>query len=437
MYTRPLFIMAALTAALSSHVNAETGDSQAQIDQLRQEYEKRLQALEARNAPARPARDGFNPAIGLVLNGGYAHLSRDPGDYRIQGFLPAGEEAGPGERGFSLGESELSLSAAVDPYFRGRLTVALGEEGAEVEEAYAETLALGSGLNLRFGRFLSGIGYLNEQHAHSWDFVDAPLAYRAFYGGAYRNEGLQARWLAPVDRLLEFGAELGNGRAHPGGERSGNGLGAGSAFVRLGDDWGEAASWQVNAWYQHSRVESREYETTDAAEADVVNAFSGDSDSWGLGAVFKWSPAGNARAGKLKLQAEYLQRREDGELAYDLESASLGNASGGYAARQSGWYAQAVWQFLPRWRVGLRHDRLDAGDTRVGLVDDGTLSADDFAGLASYNPRRTGLMLDWSLSEFSRLRLQFNRENSAPGAEDDQVFLQYTMSLGAHAAHAY
>ena len=46
-------------------------------------------------------------------------------------------------------------------------------------------------------------------------------------------------------------------------------------------------------------------------------------------------------------------------------------------------------------------------------------------------------MLDWTNSEFSRVRLQYNREELAQGQDDDQIMLQYIMSLGAHGAHKY
>ena len=45
-------------------------------------------------------------------------------------------------------------------------------------------------------------------------------------------------------------------------------------------------------------------------------------------------------------------------------------------------------------------------------------------------------MLDYSNSEFSRLRLQYNRDESQPQI-DHQWLLQYTMSLGAHGAHRF
>ena len=34
----------------------------------------------------------FNPAMSAILGGSYAYLSEDPADYRIAGFLPAGDE---------------------------------------------------------------------------------------------------------------------------------------------------------------------------------------------------------------------------------------------------------------------------------------------------------------------------------------------------------
>lgn len=32
-------------------------------------------------------------------------------------------------------------------------------------------------------------------------------------------------------------------------------------------------------------------------------------------------------------------------------------------------YAQAVLQFVPRWRVGYRYDRLEHGDVSIGVVN--------------------------------------------------------------------
>jgi hypothetical protein len=46
-------------------------------------------------------------------------------------------------------------------------------------------------------------------------------------------------------------------------------------------------------------------------------------------------------------------------------------------------------------------------------------------------------MVDWSPSEFSRVRLQYAQDKARSDATDNQVFLQYIVSLGAHGAHKF
>ena len=82
---------------------------------------------------------------------------------------------------------------------------------------------------------------------------------------------------------------------------------------------------------------------------------------------------------------------------------------------ESGWYAQAIYQPVPRWRIGARMDRLD-------------LELDD--------PRRFTVMLDWSNSEFSRLRFQVARSEDEFGSGNEWA-LQYIHSIGAHGAHTF
>jgi hypothetical protein len=50
--------------------------------------------------------------------------------------------------------------------------------------------------------------------------------------------------------------------------------------------------------------------------------------------------------------------------------------------------------------------------------------------------RRSSVMLDWSPSEFSRLRLQYTDDQVLE--ESDSVwYLQYIMSIGSHRAHQF
>jgi hypothetical protein len=46
-------------------------------------------------------------------------------------------------------------------------------------------------------------------------------------------------------------------------------------------------------------------------------------------------------------------------------------------------------------------------------------------------------MLDWSPSEFSRLRAQYAWDNARADQEDHQFLLQYLYGIGAHGAHKF
>ncbi len=87
---------------------------------------------------------------------------------------------------------------------------------------------------------------------------------------------------------------------------------------------------------------------------------------------------------------------------------------------------------MPRWRVGLRYDALEAENTGS---DAGVMTE---AGLDNegHQPERSTLMLDYSRSEYSRVRIQYAKDDSYEDS-DNILFVQYIMSLGAHGAHKY
>jgi hypothetical protein len=385
-------------------------------------------SLGASAADASGGENAFNPAFSLILSGTYGSLQRDPA-IPATGFAM---NPNPGhEQGFNLGESEMGISANIDPQYRGVATLALDPAGGiSVENAFVQTTALGDGLNLKFGRYFSGLGYLNEQHAHAWDFTDQPLVYAVLWENQLAEDGLQLKWLAPTGMFFEIGGEIGKGRGFPGTERAKNGSGAGVLFAHIGDDIGIEQSWRAGAsLHRTRRVAAESADVPGLSGNAVTDLFNGDSQTAGLDLVWKYAPNGNIRDHYLKVQGEYFRRKENGELTYDT---ALANVTDSYSVTQSGWYVQSVYQFMPRWRSGLRYDSLDPGIATVGALNAGNVIAD-----YGFNPTRTTWMLDYSPSEFSRLRLQLAHDNSRQGLADNQLFVQYIMSLGAHGAHSY
>jgi hypothetical protein len=453
----PAALALALLGAPGAHAasDSDLDEIRAQIRELKSGYESRIQALEqrlrdaeAKSVQAAPAPaivatapvasspssslSAFNPAMSVVLQGRYANLSQDPTRFGIAGFAPAAE--GPGPRGFSLSESELMFTANVDHKFAGTLIAALAPDNTvSVEEAYGLFTAAPFGLAPKFGRFFSGIGYMNEQHQHAWDFIDAPLAYQAFLGGQYANDGVQLKWIAPLDHYVEFGVEAGNGDNFPGSPRNKNGIGSGAAYVHTGGDIGTSHSWRAGLSFLRTRAAGRSYDIVNYAGDSLPVTFAGTSRLAIADFVWKWAPNGNPAVTNFKLQGEYFRRQEKGDFTYVSNPdpvINLLNTAPDYSTRQSGWYVQGIYQFMPQWRAGVRYDQLD-----IGTVDYGRASP--YLPLTDFTPKRASAMVDWSPSEFSRVRLQYAQSKTLPGITDNQWFVQYILSLGAHGAHKY
>ena len=476
----PILLAVSTARAQSGPPTAE--ELAARIDALKQDYERRIGELEAQlttleaesraveesaapTAPAtRPAmRSGdnsFNPAIGVVLNGMFSEYSEDSSS--LPGFQ-LGHESGRPDEGLALGHSEITVSGSVDDKFRGNLTLGLGVHAGEpteleLEEAYVRTLpgsGLPDGVRLTAGRALWTFGYLNELHAHGDDFADRPLPYRAFLDGAYNDDGLELSIVLPGDVYGEIGGGVFRGDDMPFGG-SGNGREAWSAFGRIGGDAGRNSAWRLGAYVldgrargrtagghdehghgeEHGHEEEHEHEEEHGdeeghehgeeegegeehghAEFFSEGGFTGDTGLIGVDFRYTWAPTGNARDSELILQGEYFLRNEHG--LYTLEEEE-GTETESFNGDASGWYAQAVYKFRPRWRAGVRYSRLLPPDDAEVDRDPSTLSA----------------MLDWTNSEFGRIRFQYNR-NSFGAESDNQFIVQYIMSLGAHAAHSF
>lgn len=421
--------------------NALTEDTQTQIqqqiEQLQADYDRRLARLEKRQKQTQAATrikraNNFNPAISLILTGTYASYNNDPDSYNLPGFA-LGEEAGLNTEGFSLGESEITLGASVDQNFYGQATFAIeddkGETSIAAEEVFFETLGLSSGLKLKAGRFFSEMGYINSKHTHAWDFSDAPLIYRGLLGDQLKQDGLQFSWLLPTEHFIQLGAEAGNGVHYPSGG-SHSGLGDWLLFASTGGDIGLSHSWQLGlSHWQASDINDRPSQGVNPGGNTTINTplFSGDSKIDALDIVYKWAPDGNPAQQNFKFQWEYFQRHEAGQLS--LDNTSLQST---YTGDQSGWYAQAVYQFIPHWKTGLRYDRLQSDNSgsdntvlaQAGLLDNG------------HTPQRISLMLNWQASEFSYIRIQYNYDQSTTD-NDNQLLIKYTIVMGAHGAHSY
>ena len=427
-----------LTHLVSPAVAQDTQLIQQEIKALKQSYENRISKLEAllkniqkqqnSQSSMKPTRtlgnksiygNRFNPSIGIVLNGKVSSYSL--GTSEIAGF-GVGEEGERGREGLAIDESELNFSANVDDKFYGSLTAAIvredGEDKVELEEAYVQSLAgagLPNGWQIKAGRAFWTLGYMNEHHAHADDFADRPLPYRIYLNKAFNDDGAEISYVLPTKLFSEIGGGVFRGGDFPAGGST-TGFDARSVFGRVGGDIGNNQSWRIGAYLLDSDV-------TDRKSNEDGITFIGKSRLYAADFRYTLAPTGNARNSEIILQGEYFQRDEEG-------TYNVGSGAVAFDDVSDGWYAQAVYKFSPNWRVGSRFSAMNPAGVAAGLAGS-TLDA------SGHDPNTISVMADWTNSEFSRIRLQYNREELSSGKTDNQYILQYTMSIGAHGAHAY
>lgn len=367
-------------------------------------------ASESASAPASSPAAGFAPQLGVVLDVGY-------GSKEIA--LPERD------KGLHLGGAELSLSTPLGPWLQGQLTAAAHSHDKKIEahfeEAWLGATALPGGWQLRGGRFLSQVGYLNEQHPHADDFSHRPLLYRAFLGGHYFDDGLRLNWTAPTPFYWRTGLEVFRGRQLTQEASRSPRPGTWTLSTKLGGDIGRQHSWQLGLSYLGNRRAAHAVHEDDGHHgADHDHSHHGHAHGaqmagrhlWLLDGVWKWAPEGNNRNRQLRLSFELA--RQNG----------LGPGARRHARNTAG-YLSAVYRFHPNWEAGVRTDWLQ-----------GHLPHGDHFHAARL--REHSLMLAYKPSHQQSLRLQYTHQSGARGFEKaNAVYVQYVISFGAHGAHGF
>lgn len=404
------------------------------------------------SAGALASEHNLDMRVSLILDGIYfnelkhgAHSPAGFGGGHDHGH-DNGHDHGHGlQEGFNLGHSELAFEASLGELLDGMLMLGFDNDHIEVEEAYLKTRSLPAGFQVKGGKFLSDIGYINSRHSHDWDFVDRPLVSEYLFGDhGLQETGIQATWLAPSDTYTLVGVELLQGENaevanYLGEQEAEDGTNrilkdrAGprllTAFTKWAPDLGYDHALQLGASggysfsYQHTDQHSTRHEDWEGS-------------AWfaGVDAVYKYESGRSYGHGNLTLQAEYFYREIDVDRRdVGFDTGNQGDISNvqSFKNKQDGLYAQAVYGFLPRWEAGVRAEAL-------GLTNDlgrGNGTSHDasfrYSGQLTYRP-----------VEPIFLRAQVNHNDFVE--EDDghshggwDLMLQVNVALGAHGAHTF
>ena len=402
---------------------AKPSDLEAQIDGLLD----RIDLIDSKVASARPsAGSGRAAYIDVALNALFTAGSSTAPEAILDALQGGGHD--PKKRGFTVQNTELVLSGAVDPYFRGQMNLihqitSEGETLTELEEAFAVTTSLPAGLQIKAGQYFTEFGRLNPQHPHQWEFVDQPVVNSRFFGGdGMRGPGARVSWLAPTS----FPLEMTLGAQNANGETMVSFLGTREEEPPFGVHVDRSvASW--NDLVASARA-AASFDLTDemplligtSGALGPSGASSNASTSIvGADITLKWKPLANDRGFPfVAFQTEWMRRHA----GYDSFVDGTTFVPGG-ELQDSGEYAQIVYGFQRDWTAGLRYDRIQGTDDDVFGRDDRT---------------RWSAAITYYTSEFAKIRLQMNLDDSA--ALDRRVaslWLQLEFNLGAHGAHKF
>ena len=389
----------------------------------------------------------FIPALSFIMDVSYLGRNlngMETGGFEIPGFIHPGHTGGhshtgsllSGSEGFNFNYGELSLFSTVDPYFDLFAAFHLAEDHFEVEEAYVNTRKLPGGFGLRIGKFLSSFGRANSQHAHTWNFQEIPLIYRVFFGDEGLNEkGVQLNWIAPLPFYLNIGMELLQGEnpvsfglenpeLHPDEEDGADhhedheldhaaAPGLLMFLVKTSADIGDLVILGGISYANGSTRSVHEYIEGEYAVSGRTGIFGCDITLKYLLDSYRY----------ISLQAEYMNRHFSGDL---YEESVLP-----FERSQSGFYTEIIYRFSKLWRTAFRFDMLDRN--RLEINGNDTKLPEDMT--------RYSFMIDYSPTEFSRIRVQYNYNKywffEGEMKNFGELNLQLNIAVGAHGAHPF
>jgi hypothetical protein len=431
----------ALLCAAPGALSQEVSERMSQLEQRMAELEKKYQSdlaqrdaeitklknqlheNEAKSASASPATEKSIKTVDEILKGLDSKESKPEIQRTAANFNPdfaiignwqgnaSSRNDNPARNRFDLGSVELDLRGAVDP--RADAVVILPfyrevedelffekddvsgdvDSGVEIEEAYLFLHDFGvENLTAKLGRFHLKFGRWNQLHQHNWATVDNAFAVASFMGPeAYGDSGISLSYVIPPklvnDEYIEAVLEIVTGE---GGEES---------PVINSDAFTDAPALNAHLLWNHNFGSEWNMELGASA---MLGKHDDTADAWIFGSDFTLlhtDPTG--RFNNQLFQGELFYNQIDG-----IDGGSLGA------------YLLAQQQLNRDWYAGVRLD----------WTQNGVDSKQEIWGVSPY--------VSWYLSEFLRLRMEYQHRNG--DIEDENIlWFQVNFVFGAHPPHPY
>ena len=353
----------------------------------------------------------------------------------------------PNKRGFNFTGMEMALSGTVDDLFDYQGYILFTEEEIELEEAYITTRSLPYDLQVKAGLYYTEFGIINQQHAHSWDFLDQPIINSRIFGGeGMKGPGASISWLAPLPWYSELIAGVQNsdgdymqsfrGEAHAHGEEEEEeafeeGIG-GAPFNetdnRNADDYAWSLRW-VNTF------DVAQDTTLQFGVSNLYGENHTGGTTWIYGADMKLVIDNDPTLGRPNWvwQTEIMKRE------YDVSAGDVEDPDNGDFSRASddlddwGLYTQVVKALNKKWSAGLRFEYV-TGSSDSYERDERVERGDDFD---RSDRIRVSPLIIYQHSEFTKFRLQYNYDDSDTSNDGSTIWFGVEVLLGKHPAHKF
>ncbi len=315
-------------------------------------------------------------------------------------FLDQQSDQDKAADGLRLQETEIQLSADVDVHFTAKVLLAIeneeGEYGIAPEEAYIETLSLPY-VTLKVGKYLMPMGKHNQLHTHAFPFIDEPLQNAAIFGEEGFNEAaIGVSGLLPLPWFSELAVEFAQGDN-----------------AKLFNSPNKSDKITVGRFKNLWDLSDATTLELGLSAAQGAHDDGGETQLTGADITLKWRPVEGGRAHSFEWATEWLQQNRE---------APIGGKIYGIVSHLK-------YQVSQKWWLQYRYDQLhEDGEISIAAV-----------GLApemTEKNRHTALIA-FAPSEFSGLRLQYETVHQEQVEIEKRLSLQFSVSLGAHPAHAY
>jgi len=398
----------------------------AEIDALKADYDKRIQALEEKisvlqgGAPPAPELQPQVPqaqvpqgqvpqtqlplqvpAASTGLQGSQISNAKvfNPDIAVIGDFIGAsGSNEVEPSPAMEMHESEAAFQAIIDPYARADFFFSFGEEGVGLEEGYITFPAIPGGLLFRAGKMRAAFGKVNTLHNHVLPWIDRPIVTRNLVAGedGIDDAGFSLAKLIPNPWFfLEGTAQVYRGDSTDLFHSSKRGELSYVGHLRGYQDITDNTNIDLGISYAQG------HNPAGIAEGQL-GQFS--TRLYGTDATLRWKPLSRA------IYHSFVGRSE---VIWSRRQQPGGLQSG------KGFYVSGDYQFARRWFAGGRYDWSNLA-TDASLHDSGQ-----------------SLVLTYWPSEFSQIRGQYRRTKYAVGLTANELLWQFQFSIGAHGAHPF